>query len=181
MEKIKLSAEYSIEELEAIIAEAKKKSDWRSKLVNTENGKYLYIDVSGSQCYKVLEGSFSKRKNLFAFHSNQKDFAQLIAEKCTLMLEMHQFAYYNNDGWIPDWSTHRQDKFGIRHSTEIVFSQPTTEGFTVYHYNNRNSENATLHKNYFIFGISVKSRELAEKMLVEFGDRIKQLYNVQTA
>lgn len=164
MEKIKLSAEYSIAELEAIITEAKKKSDWRSKLVQKGNN-YLLISSVEIGCFKqiLIPEPLSCRNSIHAFHTNQKNFAQLIADKCTLMLEMHQFAYHNNDGWVADYRNNKQYKFGVRHL------------------NNKFIVDSVLHQNILVFGIAVKSKELAEQMLSEFGDRIKQLYNVQTA
>lgn len=39
-----------------------------------------------------------------------------------------------------------------------------------------------MHYNYlnaFVFGVAVKSEEIAKEMLEEFGDRIKNIYNKQ--
>ena len=77
------------------------------------------------------------------------------------MQEMHAFAHVKNEGWMPDWGDDDESKWGIA----IYENKCLIENF--------------YDVNYFIFGIAVKSREIAEEMLAEFGERIKRIYNKQ--
>ena len=86
----------------------------------------------------------------------------LYEEKALLMAEMMHFAYVKNEGWVPEWGDDEQDKYGLSIS------------------NNREiySISYCVH-NCFLFGIAVKSKEIAKKMLEEFGKRIERIYNKQ--
>jgi hypothetical protein len=78
------------------------------------------------------------------------------------MEDMMHFAYVRNEGWVPNWGDDEQDKYGLSIS------------------NNREiySISYCVH-NCFLFGIAVKSGEIAREMLTEFGGRIKEIYNKQ--
>ena len=78
------------------------------------------------------------------------------------MIEMHNYAHAVNDGWIPDWLTLKQTKFGLTSHTCVIQT-------SVYN----------CLANDFLFGISVKSEELVKQMLKEFGPRLETLYNQQ--
>src|SRR5690554_2377743 len=86
----------------------------------------------------------------------------LYEEKALLMADMMHFAYVRNEGWVPNWGDDEQDKYGlsIGNNREIY------------------SISYCVH-NCFLFGIAVKSREIAEEMLEEFGKRIERIYNKQ--
>ena len=85
----------------------------------------------------------------------------LYEEKALLMADMMHFAYVRNEGWMPDWGDDDESKWGIA----IYENKCLIENF--------------YDVNYFIFGIAVKSQEIAEEMLAEFGERIKEIYNKQ--
>ncbi|MDD4730068.1 MAG: hypothetical protein PHN55_15120, partial [Dysgonamonadaceae bacterium] len=73
---------------------------------------------------------------------------QLYLEKITLMADMMRFAYIKNEGWVPDWEDSYNKKWGL--------SINNIEGVNLDSYFNYN---------HFIFGIVVKSQEIAQEML----------------
>lgn len=83
------------------------------------------------------------------------DFSTTLLEKITLIIHMQSFADYHNDGWKADWCNNDQKKWGIS-SGRYRF---TTDYDYVY--------------NSFLFGISVKSEEIAEAMFEEFGEELE--------
>lgn len=85
----------------------------------------------------------------------------LYEEKALLMADMMHFAYVRNEGWVPDWGDDDESKWGIA----IYENKCLIENF--------------YDVNYFIFGIAVKSKEIAKEMLEEFGKRIEEIYNKQ--
>lgn len=87
---------------------------------------------------------------------------ELFEEKASLMADMMHFAYVRNEGWVPDWGDNEQDKYGlsIGNNREIY-----SVSYCSY--------------NCFLFGIAVKSQEIAKEMLEEFGKRIEKIYNKQ--
>ncbi len=87
---------------------------------------------------------------------------ELYEEKAILMADMMHFAYVKNEGWVPNWGDDEQDKYGLSISNN-------REIYSISYY---------IH-NCFLFGIAVKSEEIARKMLIEFGGRIKEIYNKQ--
>ena len=91
-----------------------------------------------------------------------KDEYVLLANKVTLMQEMHQFAHVRNEGWLPDWESSHQTKWGLIYG-----------GFVRLYLDNKYTSNNC------IFGVAVKSREIAQEMLEEFGERISEVYNKQ--
>ena len=86
----------------------------------------------------------------------------LYEEKALLMADMMHFAYVRNEGWMPDWGDKSVTKFGIVHSIDKGFNGNCRWGC-----------------NDFVFGIAVKSGEIAKEMLEEFGERIEKIYNKQ--
>jgi hypothetical protein len=86
---------------------------------------------------------------------------ELYREKAYLMADMMRFVYAKNEGWMPDWGDDDESKWGIA----IYENKCLIENF--------------YDVNYFIFGIAVKSEEIAQEMLAEFGGRIKDIYNKQ--
>ena len=87
---------------------------------------------------------------------------QLYLEKITLMADMMRFAYIKNEGWVPDWENDEKEKFGLTISIYYGIYSGSYYGY-----------------NSFIFGIAVKSEEIAQEMLEEFGERIEEIYNKQ--
>ncbi|MDD4437953.1 MAG: hypothetical protein PHS04_07975 [Tissierellia bacterium] len=86
----------------------------------------------------------------------------LYEEKALLMADMMHFAYARNKGWVPDWGSRCKEKFGIVHEKYGVFKARCRMSY-----------------NSFVFGVSVKSEEIAKEMLKEFGKRIEEIYNKQ--
>lgn len=85
---------------------------------------------------------------------------ELYEEKALLMADMMHFAYARNEGWVPDLAD-EEAKWGLVREFGYVISD-----YTFYH-------------NEFVFGVSVKSEEIAQEMLEEFGERIEEIYNKQ--
>ena len=86
---------------------------------------------------------------------------KLIAKKCALMIEMHNFAYDVNEGWVADWEDMSFPKFGIGLSSGVA---RVTDLYNA---------------NGLCFGIAVKSKRLAQEMFEEFGDRVQEIYDIQ--
>lgn len=105
---------------------------------------------------------FINKKNNWRFVEVPDKWQELYEEKALLMEDMMHFAYVKNEGWVPIWGDDEQDKYGLSIS------------------NNRDvySISYCVH-NCFLFGIAVKSGEIAREMLTEFGGRIKEIYNKQ--
>lgn len=105
---------------------------------------------------------FINKKNNWRFVEVPDKWQELYEEKAVLMEDMMHFAYVKNEGWVPNWGDDEQDKYGLSIS------------------NNRKiySISYCVH-NCFLFGIAVKSEEIARKMLEEFGKRIERIYNKQ--
>ncbi len=121
-----------------------------------ENGvKELIEDI------EKLKAIINKKDN-WRFVEIPDKWQELYEEKALLMEDMMHFAYVKNEGWVPIWGDDEQDKYGLSIS------------------NNRDvySISYCVH-NCFLFGIAVKSGEIAREMLTEFGGRIKEIYNKQ--
>ena len=79
--------------------------------------------------------------------------------KTMLMYDMYRWVkHYNQiDNFVPDWDNNKQEKHGLITHKEVMPAWASTG------------------KN-LVFGLTVKSRERAEQMLKEFGERIKKYY-----
>jgi hypothetical protein len=138
----------------------KVETNWEDKWVQPQNEVYYRIEDDTYTCLRTTRtNSGSARKPRHAFQTQEQ--ADLMAEKCKLMVEMQNFAAVHNEGWKPNWSI-GISKWGIAHNEDDSFIE---EDYTTY--------------NCFVFGITVKTKEIAEKMLEEFEERIKQFYNEQ--
>ncbi len=139
------------------------KLNWREKLVNLKKDNYYFIrstPLTGfATSIEQIGDEWVGRKPEHAFATKEQ--AELVKEKLLLIQEMLAFAHAMNEGWELDWNNYRQAKYGIRLHQQELFTDVLTE------YNN------------FVFGITVKTREIAKQMLEEFSDRIKQYYNQQ--
>lgn len=110
---------------------------------------------------KKLKAIINKKDN-WRFVEVPDKWQELYEEKALLMEDMMHFAYIKNEGWVPNWGDDEQDKYGLSIG------------------NNREIYSISYHTyNCFLFGIAVKSGEIAREMLVEFGGRIKEIYNKQ--
>lgn len=120
--------------------------------------------------YGVIQGSLSgvfmsnfdiklNYENIHTFQTNEQ--AQQHAKKLNLYTEMQVFANFRNGDWVADWNNYYQNKYGIK-----IFDRNLVTGcFSTF--------------NYFVFQISVKNKEIAQEMLEEFGERIKECFNLK--
>ena len=144
-------------ELEAIVNKPEK---WQDKLVQPTKEEYYYMAGHALEGLTIYSNicSTAKRKPEHAFKIQEQ--AELVKEKMLLMQEMLAFAHVRNEGKQFDW-TDSTDKFGI----QMTGGDLEIDNF--------------YRANWFVFGIAVKSREIAEEMLEIFGERIEKYYNVQ--
>lgn len=82
-----------------------------------------------------------------------------LSQKIQLLADMTEYADKVNDGWVPDWLDYSR-KYGIANVSGDYFHDWYCYGSGVG----------------FVFGISVKSEELAKEMLSKFKDRIEKYY-----
>ena len=90
---------------------------------------------------------------------NKAEIANKVCHKIYLLARMTQFALLRNGEWVADWDDTYQVKYGIGCHNKKPFCD--------YRDNRRND---------FIFGISVKSKEIAEEMLSIFKEDIEKYY-----
>lgn len=132
-----------------------------------EGQEYFYIDSVGDVCSDWYNAPIDPKRldngNMFPFTEETEDKVrkevELIAERRKLQSEMEMFARLNNEGEI-DWNNYEQMKWYlcINHSNN---NEITVE------YNHYFRE---LNTTYFT------SKEIAEKALIKFEDRIRKLY-----
>lgn len=150
-------------EVEHLQNDFEKPEKWQDSLVQPNKGDtYWYITSGGSDGFGVysLSDPYSQRKPEQAFRTKEQ--AELIKEKMLLMQEMFAFAHVRNEGWVTDWNNSNQKKYGVLKRNLGIIEVD-------YFY----------HVNHFVFGIAVKSQEIAEEMLSIFGERIEKYYNKQ--
>lgn len=143
--------------LQAII---NKPDRWHDALVQPDKEDYFYL-ISNE--YEGLIVCFDSeietdRRPEYAFRTQEQ--AELIKEKMLLMQEMYAFAHVRNEGWMPNWQDGEQ-KYGIVQIKDEI----GVDWFTG--------------ANEFVFGVAVKSKEIAEEMIEIFGERIEKFYNKQ--
>ena len=141
----------------------KVETNWEDKWIQPDNGNFYKIGTETSEGFEsIFYSTTSTRKPRHAFKTKEQ--ADLMVEKCKLMVEMQNFAAVHNEGWTPDWERNDKYNFGIiiNGSKDIPLR---ADGYNAF--------------NSLVFGIAVKSIEIAEKMLEEFGTRIKKYYNEQ--
>ena len=120
--------------------------------------------------YGVIQGSLSgifmsnydiklSYENIHTFKTNEQ--AQQHAKKLNLYTEKQVFANFRNGDWVADWRDMTQGKYAILFHCGVLTIE---SNFAI-----RN----------FVFQIPVKSQEIAEEMLEEFGDRIKECFNLK--
>lgn len=159
--------EKELAELKNELAEFEKSQQtgkWQDKLVQPidEDRDYYFITSNvgeGLMVGRRHRGGMD-RKPEHAFATEEQ--AELVKEKMLLMQEMFAFAHSKNEGWKPDWNTGEQKKWGI----DVCKNVPAVASYCWY-------------TNGYIFGITVKSKEIAEEMRDIFGERIKKYYNEQ--
>lgn len=152
-----------ITKLEKELKELKKSikiEKWQDKLVQPSESSYYFITGDIEIGLSTLNSNISTnaRKPEHAFRT--KEHAELVKEKMLLMQEMLAFAHVRNEGWEANWRE-GVGKYGII----MIEDEVTVERYYI--------------TNSFIFGISVKSKEIAEEMLAIFGERIEKYYNKQ--
>ena len=151
-----------IEDIEKLKAIINKKDNWRDKLPQPEKEGYAFIlnnTLKGLIADKVSKNSGCLRKPEHSFRT--ADQAELVKDKMLLMQEMHAFAHVRNEGWVPDWGDYSENKYGLY----AIYAEVGCS------YNRCHND--------AVFGIAVKSEEIAKEMLEEFGERIEKIYNKQ--
>jgi hypothetical protein len=130
---------------------------WNEKCVDTK-GEYHIIVSNSNTCFTTMIVNANPDTNIgtcrqpkHAFHTQEE--AELCEDKFTLMVELHNFCRVKNEGWVADWENGDAQKWGV------IFSR----NLEVEDYWSING---------FLGGFSVKSKEIAEEMLAEFGDRL---------
>lgn len=159
-EEIVKGCNEKIIELQAII---NKPDRWQDLLVQPERERYFFLKASTSMGLDVGIGTAFGWKPEHAFRTREQ--AELIKEKALLMQEMYAFAHVRNKGWMPDWGTDWKDenqKWGLSYDAWGILQ--------IY---------VNTWCNDFVFGVAVKSKEIAEEMLEIFGERIEKFYNKQ--
>ena len=132
-----------------------------------EKQNYFYID----ECFDIHESKYYNHKveikrielgNCYPFTDGNKDKVfeevELIAERRKLQSEMEMFARQNNDGKI-NWNNNKQMKWNIY----IDYDDNDIRIDSTCCYRDMNT-------------IDFTSKEIAEKALDKFGNRIKELY-----
>lgn len=152
-DSIKIQNE-KIADLQAII---NKPDRWQDSLVQPDKEEYIYLISNQYEVLTVGWGFENERKPEHAFRTKEQ--AELIKEKILLMQEMQAFAHVRNEGWMPDWQDEGQKRYGIALEGDKIQLFRLT------------------YVNSFVFGVTVKSREIAEEMLEIFGERIEKFYN----
>lgn len=142
-------------ELQAII---NKPDRWQDELVQPDKEKYFFLRSSSRKGLIVNANYGFDRKPEYAFRISGQ--AEIIKEKILLMQEMYAFAYVKNNWWSPDWKN-QERKYGIVCKEGRAEVDWFTSG------------------NLLVFGVAVKSEEIVQEMLEEFGARIEEVYNKQ--
>lgn len=83
-----------------------------------------------------------------------------LSKKIQLLADMTEYADSVNGGWVPDWGS-EDKKWGVYYDTVNSFHCDWF-GYG--------------HSAQFVFGVAVKTEELAEQMLLKFKDRIEKYY-----
>lgn len=96
-----------------------------------------------------------------------KEQAEQHAQRLNLYTEMQVFANFRNGDWVADWKN-RQIKYGI------ILHKTHGKGYPI----NVSVYGSNGAHNCYIFQIAVKSEEIAEEMLEEFGVRIAECFNL---
>lgn len=150
------------EQLKEIAKQTQKPERWQDKLnISTIEGKYSIGVRYNYELEPNLISKYSREPHKLQMIFRNYEQAELLAKKCNLMIEMYNFAYAMNDGEIANHNDSDVERFGI----DMLYNYPRV--------------NSNYRINSFVFGVCVKSEEIAEQMLAEFGDRIKEVYNTQ--
>jgi hypothetical protein len=151
MRKLKLNGEYTEAELLQLIQESKTPKEWYEKL---KKGNFQLEITEHGRLYGCLANEDINK--IYSFETQQE--ADLTAKQINLFIEMKAFAKLRNDGWVADWNDDTKIKFGILEGNNIVCD---TEFWNCIN---------------FVYGISVKSKKIAEEMLSVFRQRILEVY-----
>ncbi len=144
------------EEVYNSFPELKPKKRWfeeykgSTAVVQGEDAGFFY------PCYLLTR---PKIDNKISFLTEEQ--AKQHAEKLNLYTEMQVFANFRNGDWVVDLNDDTKYKFGV----EISSKELKIKAYFVSYF--------------FVFQIGVKSKEIAQEMLEEFGDRIKECFNLK--
>lgn len=157
MKTLKERIENMEQELQKLKKEALQEK-WQDKLVQPSKDKHYFITSFHYQAFSVNSATNTERKPEHAFKTREQ--AELVKEKMLLMQEMLAFAHARNDGWEPVWEDGSKKHGIVKREGKFYYS---------YYFNANN----------LLYGIAVKSREIAEEMLDIFRERIEKYYDKQ--
>lgn len=143
------------EEVYKLFPELKPKKRWFDEY--EVKGEFYVHKRQGEDYFTVdavLESGY------FKHYFIKEEQASQHAKQLSLFTEMQVFANFRNGDWVADFYNRYQEKYGL----------------FIYKGSLKIQENYNYQ---FIFQISVKSLEIAEEMLDEFGDRIKECFNIK--
>lgn len=138
--------------------ELKPRKRWLDEYKKQHHAIYLTGGFFDSEFLR-FEETIRKYNSISTFMTEEQ--AEQHAKKLNLYTEMQVFANFRNGDWVADWSDENQEKYGIDiHKCE----------FRLDYYKSLSS---------FIFNVAVKNKKIAQEMLEEFGDRIKECFNLK--
>ncbi len=134
-----------------------KKKDWKDE-VKREG----FIPAMRSSDGSNVAESTNAHDTVPNFMTLTEKQAVIIAEKIKLLVEMHKFAELRNAGWVPSWN-----------GSDYAYCIEAKAG------ENRCKIEYWQGSNRGVFGVTFKTKEIAQEALEIFGERIKQFYSQQ--
>lgn len=148
--------DYTIGELKEIIQQ--REENWKEQ---AKGNWFVGFDKFCGGTFRVFADSLDEErifrdtyKEYLNGYSRKSD-AELFAKKVDLFNRMNLFALIHNEGWKADWKDNDQKKWGV-----CYLGSFRIDCNYFYHLD-------------FLFGISVKSKEIAKAMLEEFKDELE--------
>lgn len=136
--------------------ELKPKKRWFEEYKGGNIGVFDGNYTGSFRHYDVSNRCFKKS---VTFETNVQ--ASQHAKKLNLYTEMQVFANFRNGYWVEDWCDKYQKKYGI----DIYYKELKIKCYETV--------------SSFVFNIAVKNTEIAQEMLEEFGERIKECFNLK--
>ena len=138
--------------------EAKKKPYEVKVPENIEN--YYFLDETGNIVYKALYSSnYQKKTFMHGLAFKTKEEAEQHDKERILLFKLHKWAEEHNGGWTPNWNDYEEKQYYVVYDYEekqfYVRYEHYSETFTKLPY--------------------LKSYNLAEQFVEEFGEEIKEV------
>lgn len=118
---------------------------------------------------RFLSVTQTNEKSFNAYFINS-EIANEVLDKMELLARMTQFALLRNGEWVADWSDINQLKYGIE---RLDSSSVITDSCRIVH---DSTITGCRDYNHFVFGIAVKTMEIAKEMLSIFEEEIIKYY-----